>query len=308
MSKISVIVSVYNEEKVLPVYYQSARETLEKMGEDYELIFINDGSRDATKRILDELAAVDVRVKVVHFARNFGQQAGFYCGIQHASGDAVITMDVDLQDPPSLMLQMLEKWREGYEIVHTHRKKRLGETAFKRFTAGMFYKFTRKITGLDLPQEVGNYKLLDRKVVDYLKDMGEHDRFWCSQIAWLGFSQTTIDFERPARAAGETKYTTKKLVKIAASGIFPNTDYPLTLSLKCGIVGAIASLLCFITFIVLTCLQIPFGGLVAWLFPCVGLVGSLIMLGQGVSNIYLYMTYKETQNRPNYVVSEKINF
>ena len=308
MAKISIIVSVYNEEKVLPVYYQSARAALDGIEEEYELIFINDGSRDATKRILDDLAAADSRVKVVHFARNFGQQAGFYCGITLASGDAVITMDVDLQDPPSLIPEMIKKWKEGYEIVHTHRKKRLGETAFKRFTAGAFYKFTRKITGLALPQEVGNYKLLDRKVVDYLKDMGEHDRFWCSQIAWLGFSQATIDFERPARAAGETKYTTKKLVKIAASGVFPNTDYPLTVSFKCGIVGAVASLMCFITFIVLTCLQIGFGGLVAWLFPTVGLVGSLILLGQGISNIYLYMTYKETQNRPNYVVSEKINF
>ena len=308
MSKISVIVSVYNEEEVLPAYYQAVKPTLDGLGEDYELIFINDGSMDATKLVLNELAAKDMRVKVVHFARNFGQQAGFYCGICQATGDAVITMDVDLQDPPSLISELVARWKEGYQIVHTHRKKRFGESLFKRFTAGAFYKFTRKITGLSLPQEVGNFKLLDKKVVDYLKRMGEHDRFWCSQIAWLGFSQTTIDFDRPARAAGKTKYTTKKLVKIAADGIFPNTDYPLTLSLKGGIFGAVLSVICFAVFIVLACLQVPFGGLTAWLFPTISLGVSVLLISHGLTNIYVYRTYKEAQNRPVYVVSETVNF
>ena len=229
MSKYSIVVPAYNEEKSLRLFYDAVTPMMESLKEEYELIFVNDGSMDATKEILKGLAAQDKRVKVCSFSRNFGQQAALLCGMEAASGDAVIAMDADLQDPPEVALEMIEKWKEGYEVVHGTRKKRKGETAFKKGTAKLFYGFTRKITGMDIQRDSGDFKLYDRKVVDVLLKMGEHDRLLRAQVAWVGFKQTCVEFSRPERIAGESHYTVKKMLKLAEAGIFPNTDYTLTL-------------------------------------------------------------------------------
>ena len=207
MIKYSIVVPAYNEENSLRLFYESVTPAFSSMGEAYELIFVNDGSRDATKSILDELCMQDSRVKACHFSRNFGQQAAILCGLKKASGEAVIVMDADLQDPPAVALEMVEKWKEGYEIVHGKRKKRKGETLFKRATAALFYKMMRKITGLDIPQNVGDFKLYDRKAVDAIISLPEHDRLLRIQTSWLGFKQTEVLFDRPERAAGKTHYT-----------------------------------------------------------------------------------------------------
>ena len=280
---------------------------MESLQEEFEIIFVNDGSRDATKEILKELAAKDSRVKVCSFSRNFGQQAALLCGFAEAKGDAVIAMDADLQDPPEVALQMIEKWKEGYDVVHGKRRKRKGETVFKKATAAFFYRFMRKITSLDMPADVGDFKLYDRKVVDAVLSLGEHDRLLRAQVTWVGFTQTIVEFDRPERVAGETHYTLKKMVKLAESGVFPNSDYPLTLPLKLGILGGFLSVACFIVFIVLACCKIYFGGLVAWLFPFVALSGSIALVCHGLSNIYISMVYREVQSRPKYIVAEKIN-
>ncbi len=308
MAKYSIIVPAYNEEKSLQLFYDAVTPLFESLQEEYEMIFINDGSRDATKEILSGLAARDCRVKVCNFSRNFGQQAALLCGLEAASGDAVIAMDADLQDPPEVALQMIEKWKEGYEIVHGKRKKRKGETVFKRATARLFYKFTRKITGIELQRDSGDFKLYDRKVVDILLTMNEHDRLLRAQVAWIGFKQTCVEFDRPERVAGETHYTLKKMIKLAESGIFPNTDYTLTFPLKLGFIMSFLSVACFITFIVLACAGVYFGGLVAWLFPSLGLIGGVILCCQGLANMHTSMIYREVQNRPKYIVSERINF
>lgn len=190
-------------------------------------------------------------------------------------------MDADLQDPPEVALEMIEKWKEGYDLVHAKRKKRKGETVFKKATATLFYRFMRKVTKMDMPAETGDFKLYDRKVVDALLAMKEHDRFLCAQAVWVGFKQTIIEFERPARVAGETHFTFKSLVSLAECGILPNTKFPLTFPLKLGVFGGVLSIACFIAFIVLTCLKIPFGGLVAWLFPSMGLLASVLLVTQG---------------------------
>jgi dolichol-phosphate mannosyltransferase len=275
--------------------------------EEYELIFVNDGSRDKTKEILKELCAQDSKVKAVHFSRNFGQQAAILCGLEKASGEAVIVMDADLQDPPSVAIEMIEKWKQGYQIVHGKRRSRKQDKPFKRWTAKLFYKKAQSITGLQIPQNVGDFKLYDRKVVDAILSMPEHDRLLRAQTAWLGFKQTFVEFDRPERVAGETHYTLKKMVRLANAGIFPNTQFHTTFPLIFGIILGILSLACFITFIVLGCADIYYGGMIAWLFPTIACALAISLVCQGLSNIHLNMIYKEVQNRPKYVVAEKIN-
>ena len=307
MSKYSLVVPAYNEEKSLPLFYKAVTPLMESLNEEFEIIFINDGSRDSTRDILAGLAAEDSRVKVCNFSRNFGQQAALLCGFEFASGDAVIAMDADLQDPPEVALQMIGKWKEGYDVVHGKRRKRKGETVFKKATASLFYRFMRKITSLDMPRDVGDFKLYDRKVVDSILSLGEHDRLLRAQVTWVGFRQTIVEFDRPQRIAGETHYTLKKMVKLAECGVFPNSSYPLKLPLKVGLSGIFLSLACFAVFIVLACCKIYFGGLVAWLFPTFALGVSVVLVCHGLSNLYLSMIYSEVQNRPKYIVSDKIN-
>ncbi len=308
MVKYSIVVPAYNEEQTLQIFYDTVTPIFDGLQEAYEMIFVNDGSRDKTAEVLKRLAEKDKRVKVCNFSRNFGQQAALLCGLQASSGQAVIAMDADLQDPPAVALQMIEKWKEGYEIVHGKRKKRKGETVFKRASARLFYRFTRKITGIELQRDSGDFKLYDRKVVDILLSMGEHDRLLRAQVAWVGFKQTCVEFDRPERVAGETHYTLKKMVKLAESGIFPNTDYTLTFPLKLGLLFGFLSVACFIAFAVLALCGVYFGGLVAWLFPTVGLAAAILLVCQGLANMHTAMIYKEVQNRPKYIVSEKINF
>lgn len=308
MVKYSIIVPAYNEEKSLRLFYDAVTPMMKSLQEEYEIIFVNDGSRDATKEILRGLADLDRRVKVCNFSRNFGQQAALLCGLEAAKGQAMIAMDADLQDPPEVALQMIEKWKEGYDVVHGKRRKRKGETVFKKATAFFFYRFMRHITGLDVPADTGDFKLYDRKVVDAILSMKEHDRLLRAQTTWVGFKQTSIEFDRPERVAGETHYTLKKMIKLAQSGVFPNTDYTLTFPIKLGLCLGFLSLACFVAFIVLACCDVAFGGLVAWLFPTMGALSAIILVCQGVANIHVSMIYKEVQNRPKYIVSERYNF
>ena len=308
MCKYSVVVPAYNEEKSLRLFYDAVVPAFDSLQEEYELIFVNDGSRDATKEILDELATQDKRVKVCHFSRNFGQQAAILCGLKKSSGQAVIVMDADLQDPPEVALKMIEKWKEGYEIVHGKRKKRKGESAFKKQTASLFYKLTRKITGLNLPQNTGDFKLYARNVVDEICALPEHDRLLRTQACWVGFLQTEVEFDRPFRVAGETHYTLKKMVKLAQAGVFPNTDYTLSFPIKLGVTLGVFSLLCSIVFIVLSCCEIFYGGLIAWLYPTLGFIASAILICLGLTNIHVGMIYREVQNRPLYILSQTRNF
>lgn len=308
MVKYSIVVPAYNEEKSLQLFYNAVTPMMENLQEEYEMIFVNDGSRDGTKEILARLASEDKRVKVCNFSRNFGQQAALLCGFEQSSGQAVIAMDADLQDPPEVALEMIEKWKEGYDVVHGKRRKRKGETVFKKATAFIFYRFMRKITGLDMPKDVGDFKLYDRKVVDAILSLGEHDRLLRAQVTWVGFKQAFVEFDRPERVAGETHYTLKKMVKLAEAGVFPNTDYTLTLPIKLGLGLGVLSIACFTTFIVLACCNIWFGGLVAWLIPTITTLGAVLLVCQGLANIHTAMIYKEVQNRPKYIVAEKLNF
>ena len=308
MCKYSIIVPAYNEEKSLRLFYDAVTPVFESLGEEYEIIFVNDGSRDATKQIINELAGQDKRVKGCHFSRNFGQQAALLCGLKKACGQAVIAMDADLQDPPSVAVELIEKWKEGYDVVHAVRRERDKESFFKKATAKLFYKLTKKVTGIQLVQNSGDFKLYDRKVVDAVLSLSEKERVLRVQAAWVGFKQTSVLFDRPGRVAGETHYTLKKMVRLAKAGILPNTELTLALPLYFGVGLGLLSLACFITFIVLACVGVNFGGLTAWLFPTMTALVAILLVSQGASNLHTAMIYKEVQNRPIYIVAEEINF
>lgn len=305
--KYSIVVPVFNEEETIPLFYERIIPIMDSLNESYEIIFVNDGSKDNTYNELLKLTNKDKRIKVIDFSRNFGQQAALLSGFKESNGKAVIDIDVDLQDRPEAILEMIQKWKDGYEIVHGRRTVREGETFFKKFTSTAYTKFIAKITGLNIPEKVGDFKLFDRKVIDTICSLPEHNRFLRGITSWVGYKQTFVEFDRDKRSAGETKYTLKKLLKLAKDGIVANSDYPLTLPLKHGLFLMFISCLSFLTFIVLACFKI-FLPLVAWLFPSIALIASILMIHTGLTNLYISRIYEEVKGRPNYIIREKINF
>ncbi|MBR2874678.1 MAG: glycosyltransferase family 2 protein, partial [Clostridia bacterium] len=209
---ISVIVPVYNEEEVMEESFKRIKETAEKFGEEYELVFVNDGSRDKSLEMLKEYAKGDSTVKVLSFSRNFGHQAAVSCGMKYCKGDAAVIIDADLQDPPKVILEMIEKWKEGYDIVYGKRKKREGETVFKKLTAYLYYRIVGSLPEFEIPKDSGDFRLISRKVIDTLNAMPEHNRYLRGMNAFVGFKTFALEYEREARFAGETKYTMKKMV------------------------------------------------------------------------------------------------
>lgn len=303
---ISLVVPCYNEELTVDSFYQKAVPVLESTVYDFEIIFVNDGSADKTREKLEVLAKKDERIKVVNFSRNFGQQAAIICGYNYAKGDAVMEADCDLQDPPEIMLEMIKKWEEGYEVVHGRRLKRKGESVFKRATASMYYAFLSKITAVPVPRNTGDFKLYDRKALNALLSMPERDKYIRGLASWVGFKQTFVDYDRPNRTAGETKYTLKKMINLAKAGIISNSDYPLYLSLKFGIFTTFLSLACFLTFIILAICSVALPT-VAWLFPTVTLLFSAGYLFNAFNSIYLARVYDEVKKRPDYIVDTTYN-
>lgn len=304
---ISIITPVFNEHDCLPTFFKRVLPVMEDIGLPFEIIAVNDGSSDDSADILREHCAKDKRIKAVNFSRNFGQQAAFLCGLQNCSGDAAILVDADLQDPPETFAKLIEKWKEGYDVVHGVRKVRKGESFFKKFTSSLFTKILSLTSGLDLPANSGEFKLYDRKVIDVLCALPERSRFLRIQVAWAGFKQASVEFDRDERTEGETKFTFKKMVKTAEAGIIPYSPKVLKLPLKIGIVGAILSVVAFITFIILACCGVGLE-LTAWLFPTIALATSIILVSHGISDLYMNYMYEDVKGRPIYIEREKINF
>lgn len=305
MSKpmLSVVVPVYNEEEVINESYRRLTEVLEKTGETYELIFVNDGSRDRTLELALEICANDKRVKLIDFARNFGHQLAITAGMDASSGNAVVVIDADLQDPPEVIPLMLEKWREGYEIVYGKRLKRQGESAFKKLTAKVFYRTLDKLTDVDIPVDTGDFRLIDRKVCDALKKVPEHNRYVRGIVSWLGYKSCPVEFERQKRFAGTTKYPLKKMIRFASDAIMSFSYKPLKLATLFGSLALLTSVVVLILYAIFGLLNpvtslliaaIFFAGL---LFICLGIVGS-----------YIARMCDEVRNRPLYLIRNKHNF
>lgn len=305
--KYSVIIPVYNEEKVLDWCYQEVKKTAQKFDDAYELIFVNDGSHDQSLDILKKIAMEDKTVKVISFSRNFGHQPAVSAGMKEASGQALIILDADLQDPPEVVHEMIKKWKEGYDIVYGKRSKRAGEKPLKKFTAFLYYRFLARITGLNIPKDTGDFRLISRKAADAIISMPEKNRYLRGMNTWVGFKQTEVLYERQKRAAGETKYTIKKMVKLASDGIISNTNFPLSFVLNFGIFLLVLSFLGYVAVLTLQLTHV-ISHIAYWLFPSLGLCLSITLIALGIIGIYLGRVYDEVKDRPVYIISEKINF
>jgi dolichol-phosphate mannosyltransferase len=305
---LSVVAPCFNEEGVLHELYRRISQVLDDSVETWELVLVNDGSRDRTPEIMRELHAKDERVKVVDFARNFGHQIAVTAGMDYAQGDAVVLIDADLQDPPELILEMLAKWREGYEVVYAIRAERKGETWFKEFTAKMFYRIIYKITDIDIPMDTGDFRLMDRKVVNALKTMHEKHRFMRGMSVWVGFRQTGVKYVRAERYAGETKYPLKKMLKFAMDGITSFSYFPLQVATYFGFAAALLAVLGILVTIVLR-----LSGSHAFFGQATTLVSVLFLGGVqliclGIIGEYLGRIYDEVKGRPLYIVREALGF
>jgi dolichol-phosphate mannosyltransferase len=305
--KYSIIIPVYNEEKVLDKCYEEVKKTAEKFDDKYEIVFVNDGSVDKSLDMLKDIAKSDKTVKVVSFSRNFGHQPAVSAGMKEAVGEALIILDADLQDPPEVVHEMIKKWKEGYDIVYGKRSKRAGEKPLKKFTAFLYYRFLARITGLNIPKDTGDFRLISRKAADAIINMPEKNRYLRGMNTWVGFKQIEVLYDRSARAAGETKYTMKKMVKLASDGIISNTNFPLSFIMSLGIFFGVMSFLGYVAVLTLQLLGI-IANPIYWMFPSLGLCLGIVLMALGIIGIYLGRVYDEVKDRPIYIISEKINF
>ncbi len=303
--QISVVAPVYNEEALVREFYERVTTVMSCLGEPWELILVDDGSRDQTPEELDRIQAGDPdHVIVVHFARNFGHQLAITAGMDYARGNAVVTIDSDLQDPPEVIPDLVRRWHEGYEVVYAVRSEREGETWFKLATADLFYRIIQKLTSVTIPMEAGDFRLLDRKALAYLKAMREHDRFVRAMTSWVGFSQTGVPYRRHARKAGTTKYTLSKMIRLAIDAITGFSVVPLKLALWSGAGAIVLGLL-----LALILLVIRLGGTA----PLAGqgmtaslvlFIGGVQLLTVGILGEYIGRIYTEVRQRPLYTVRE----
>lgn len=305
----SIIAPIYNEEGNIDLLYERIAHVMDSTGEPWELILVNDGSRDRSPEMMDDYARRDPRVRVIHFARNFGHQTAVTAGIDYATGEAIVLIDADLQDPPELILEMIDRWKAGYHVVYAVREKRVGESWFKLFTAKLFYRLIYRITDVDIPVDTGDFRLMDRRVADVLKIMREHNRFIRGMTSWVGFRQTGVTYVREARHSGETKYPLKKMIRFAMDAITSFSYFPLQIMIYfSAVIGGLALLAIPVVAILRLALGDSFFGGQATTIILVLLMSSfqlgfLFMLGQ-----YLARTYDEARNRPLYVVAQTRGF
>jgi glycosyltransferase involved in cell wall biosynthesis len=307
-TRYSIIAPCYNEEGNLPELFRRIGEIMEQTGESWELVLINDGSVDRTLEIMRELHATDSRVHYIDFARNFGHQIAVTAGIDYAQGDAVIIIDADLQDPPELILEMMEKWLEGYEVVYAVRTERKGESWFKLFTAKLFYRLIYRITDVNIPLDTGDFRLMDRKVVNALKQMKERHRFIRGMTSWVGFKQTGVYYTREERFAGKTKYPFRRMFKFALDAVTSFSFFPLQMAMYLGFIIAGLSALGVIGVIIARLFgnQAFFGQ--ATTLVMVLFLGGVQLISLGIIGEYLGRIYDEVKGRPMYVVNEAVGF
>jgi len=300
----TIIAPVFNEKESLPFLYQRVKEVMDSTGEPWELVLVDDGSRDGSTDEIRSLAAHDKRVRPVIFARNFGHQIAVTAGLDYSRGQAVVIIDADLQDPPEVILEMIQKWREGFEVVFAVRADREGETWFKKFTASAFYRLIYRITDVKIPLDTGDFRLLDRKVVNVMNRMREHHRFLRGMSSWVGFKQVGVSYKRAARFAGETKYPFKKMFKLALNAITGFSYLPLQIATYMGFFSALLALIAIPVVIIMRSLnEGAFFGqasvLIAILF-----LGGVQLVSLGILGEYVGRIYDEVKGRPLYVVSE----
>lgn len=299
----SVVIPVYNEEMNIVKLYNRLCETLNSAGIDWEVVYVNDGSRDRSLAILKGLAESDHHVQFLDFSRNFGHQLAITAGIDHARGEWIVIMDGDGQDPPELLPELLAKAREGFEVVYAKRRKRDGENFMKKFTARLFYRLLARITNIEIPVDTGDFRIIHRKIQRILKQMPEQHKYIRGQISWIGFNQTYLEYDRAERMGGETKFTYKKMMRFALDGISSFSTWPLKVA---TISGFIVSAFAFIM-IIYSLYQKFFGTTEpGWtsLHISVLFIGGIQLIGIGILGEYLGRVSENVKNRPHYIVRE----
>ena len=300
----SIIAPIYNEIDNLPELHRRVKEVMDSSGESWELILVDDGSTDGSTERIRELAQKDKTVRPVIFARNFGHQVAITAGWDYARGDAVIIIDADLQDPPEVILELAQKWKEGYEVVYAVRAEREGESWFKKFTAAMFYRIIYSITDVKIPVDTGDFRLMDRKVVDVLKKMKERHRFPRGMSAWVGFRQIGVTYKRAARVAGVTKYPFRKMLKLALNAITGFSYFPLQVATYFGFVSAGVSIFAIPVVVALRLAGSHFFEGQTTTLISVLFLGGVQLISLGILGEYIGRLYDEAKGRPLYIVRE----
>ena len=309
MNKVSLVIPMYYEEQVAEECYKRVTKVLKEIKDyEYEIIFVNDGSKDKTLEILENIAKEDKNVKVVSFSRNFGHQAAVTAGLKYVTGDAIVIMDADLQDPPELIPDMLKYQEDGYEVIYGKRKTREGESAFKLLTAKAFYNTLNKLSDVEIPKDTGDFRLVDKKVVDVINSLPEHNKFLRGLFSWVGFKQYAYEYERKERFAGKTKYPLKKMLKLAQDGILSFSTKPLKIVGGFGIISVIIS----IAILIYSILSFAFkwNNLTpGWtsLMCTMTFLGGVILISLWMIGEYIARIYDETKQRPQYIVDKTIN-
>lgn len=304
----SLILPVFNEEAVLPLLLHRLEKLLATLDAPAEAIFVDDGSRDTSSIILEAKAKDDPRFRFIRLSRNFGHQIAITAGMDAASGDAIVVMDADLQDPPEVIGEMIARWKEGYEIVQARRLSREGESAFKKKTASLFYRLLGRLSSIDIPRDVGDFRLIDRKVLEAFQAMPERDRFVRGMFAWLGFRHCEVAFHRPARAAGETKYPFFKMLRLAVNGLVSFSDAPLKLAIWTG--AAVSMLAVLYGLYAIATGLFTDHAVRGWTSTVVvvSFLCGVNMLLTGMIGLYVGRIYSEVKQRPLYVVAKRVGF
>lgn len=300
---LSLVVPFYNEEPVIEAFHARIVPVLEGTAESFEVICVNDGSRDKTADMLDALSARDPRFKAAHFSRNFGHQAAVTAGVHLAKGKCAIIIDADLQDPPELIDSLLAKWREGFDIVYAQRRARAGEGRMKRGTAFLFYRTLAKITETEIPLDTGDFCLLDRKVIDVMNAMPEHNRYLRGLRAWVGFRQAAVEFDRRERYAGESKYPLRRMVRLALDGVFSLSWAPLRMSIWLGLISAAISVLLAVVLLVQKIAGTYESAGLGPMAVIVLFLGGVQLVCIGAVGEYIGRIYDEVKQRPLYIIA-----
>ena len=300
----SVVIPAYNEEEVIEESYNRLTAVMQSMGETYELIFVNDGSRDRTAHIIAGVIETDPNVRLIDFTRNFGHMAAITAGMEYAKGNAILIIDADLQDPPEVFPHMAELWKQGYDVVHGKRKKREGETFFKKVSAKGFYRLINSMTPIEMPTDTGEFRLMDRKVCDAVNRLGEKNRYIRGLVSWVGFKQTAYEYVRVSRFAGETKYPIKKMISFAMDAITAFSYKPLKLATSIGFVISVCS---FVYMLFVLWQAIFTDSTVTGWASTMGLIlftQGIVLMILGLMGEYIGRIFEEIKNRPVYIVRE----
>lgn len=303
----SLVIPLYNEEQVIHECIKRVTNVMGNKSFDYEVIFVNDGSKDSTEEIVKQYCEKDDHLKLITFSRNFGHQTAITAGMDNSSGDAVVVMDADLQDPPEVILDLIAKFEEGYDVVYAIRSKRKGESLFKKVTAKIFYRYMRSMSDVDIPIDTGDFRLISRQVCDVLKTLTERNRYVRGLVSWVGFKQTGVYYEREERFAGETKYPLKKMLKLSVDGITSFSTKPLKLSKWIGLIVSAAGFIYALVIIIQKLFGVEMQTGWASTIVIVLIIGGIQLLMMGITGEYIARIFEESKNRPLYIIKEKVN-